>query len=359
MNGKLRFIAQAGATALIAASLGGCLGQTSDKTAATTPPAAAVEKPALAEVADTRSLEELAKAVLADAKKLGVPLPLPAPRHSVAVASIDPAAGLSALRPSAPMAATGNELADYRAAVQWASSNPLKTPRNVRQALKQLKFTDPAPLAESWLNEQATIAAKNKAFAEGVRGQIRSHSRQEVLALIASDVGYVFNIPGAGEAMADIVSHVSVEDREMAALSARLHDTSYALQRSKWGMIEPLQPAGSLGTAPVKTASVSWSDRLKGIAAELSPVTPAQAYSVSVMHQIMATAARRIIDPDQPVEVSAKRSDTARCLNWARLNLAQCIAAAHFPSEEAYCTGKHAVEEVRQCWAEVLPPSGN
>lgn len=355
MNGKLRFLAQASAVALFAAGLGGCFGQTGDKTAASAP-ATAIQKPATDVTRDTRSLEELAEAVLADGKELGVPLPLPAPSHGgVAVASIDPSAGLSALRPNAPRAATGNALANYRAGVIWASSNPLKTPRNVRQALKQLKIADPVPLAANWLNEQADIARHNRAFADGVRGQLRARGKQELLALIASDVGYVFNIPGAGEAMADVVSHVGVEDKALSTLSTRLRDTSYAMQRSKWGMIEPLK----LETAPVKTASASWTDKLKGIAAELSPVAPAQAYSVSVMHRIMATAARRIVDPDQPVDVSAKGSDTARCVNWARLNLAQCIAAAHFPSEEAYCTGKHAVEEVRQCWAQVLPPSGN
>ena len=351
MNGKLRIFAQASAAALIAASLGGCLGQTGDKTASSTP-AAAVPAPAPGQAADTRSLEELAKAVIADAKELGMPLPLPAPAHGgVAVASIDPAAGLSALRPSAPRAATGNELAVYRAGVIWASSNPLKTPRNVRKALKQLKFTDPVPLAANWLDEQADIASHNRAFADGVRGQLRAQGKQALLSLIASDVGYVFNIPGAGEAMADVVSHVGTEDKAMAALSKRLHDTSYAMQRSKWGMIEPMKME-----TPVKTASASWTEKLKGVASALSPVTSAQAYSVSVMHQIMATAARKIIDPDKPIDAAAKGSDTARCLNWARLNLAQCIAAAHFPSEEAYCTGKHAVEEVRQCWAQVLPP---
>ena len=355
MNGKLRFLAQASAAALFAVSLGGCLGQTGDKTAASTP-ATAIRTPAADGTKDTRSLEELAKAVLADAKELGVPLPLPAPSHGgVAVASIDPAAGLSALRPNAPRAATGNALANYRAGVIWAASNPLETPRNVRKALRQLKFSDPAPLAENWLNEQADIAKHNRAFADGVRGQLRAQGKQALLALIASDVGYVFNIPGAGEAMADVVSHVGVEDKALSTLSTRLRDSSYAMQRSKWGMIEPL----TLDTAPVKTASASWTDRLKGVSSALSPVSSANAYSVSVMHRIMATAARGIVDPDRPVAASATGSDTARCLNWARLNLAQCIAAAHFPSEEAYCTGKHAVEEVRQCWAAVLPPSGD
>ena len=358
MHGSLRFFAQVSAAALLAASLGGCLGQTSDKTAESEP-AAAIPQKVPEQANDTRSLEDLAKAMIAEAKELGRPLPLPAPAHGVAVASIDPAAGIAALRPSAPRAATGNELADYRAGIIWASNNPLKTPRNVRKALQQLKFDAPVPLAENWLDEQVGIAAHNKAFADGIHAQLRSHSKNELLALIASDIGYVFNIAGAGEAMSDVVSHVGTEDKAMAALSKRLHDSSYAMQRSKWGMIEPMKMETPVKAASASPEESSWSDRLKRLASDLSPVTPARAYSVSVMHNIMATAARKIINPDQPVEAAAKGSETARCLNWARLNLAQCIAAAHFPSEEAYCTGKHAVEEVRQCWAAVLPPQGD
>ena len=88
------------------------------------------------------------------------------------------------------------------------------------------------------------------------------------------------------------------------------------------------------------------------------PVGPAQAYTPGVMNRILTLGAYQVIEGSMTAGDADHRNSTGRCLNWARLNLDQCIAASRFPSEEAYCTGKHAVEEVRSCWAEALPPSG-
>ena len=48
-----------------------------------------------------------------------------------------------------------------------------------------------------------------------------------------------------------------------------------------------------------------------------------------------------------------------QCLSWAKLNMTQCAAAAGKPSEWAYCTSKHALEERAKCWSWLVSYDGS
>jgi hypothetical protein len=38
-----------------------------------------------------------------------------------------------------------------------------------------------------------------------------------------------------------------------------------------------------------------------------------------------------------------------RCINWARLTMAQCVAAGHFKYEDSFCIAEHALLDVADC----------
>ncbi|MEP5664870.1 hypothetical protein, partial [Parvibaculum sp.] len=288
----------------------------------------------------------------------GIPIPLPAPRRAspVQVASIDPSAGVSALSSRPALQDFAGVYGDFGSAIAAADANKLRTPGDVRRALAALTFDKPNALAEGWYVKQAMIAAGDPVFAQGVRTEVRARNKTAVLEALSTDENFVMQLPGVSSASAAVAVSIRNEHQRIKGLADRFIDTAYKFQKQKWGMSTPVP-----GMAETKTAALdeepSLADKARAVAAALSPVSTAQAYSPSVMNRILTLGAYQVIEGSMEKGLAESKTSTGRCLNWARLNLAQCIAAAHFPSEEAYCTGKHAIAEVGSCWAEALPPS--
>lgn len=316
------------------------------KTAATQPaPQPATSAPAASDALTTGSLGDQSIA------SAGIPIPLISPRHleGVRVASVDPRAGLSALGVGGlPVRQLAGVYLKYDGALAVAEKSKLGTPKEVRRVLKDLRYSEPDSMAEGWYAVQAMTAAQTTAFAQGVRDEVRRIGQDKMLASL-DDPNYVLRLPGADAASTAVLASVAAENDRMLSLRKRFLDTAQKFMREKWGMIEPLSPA------KFAEAESAGKTSLASLLHEFSPIGEAQAYSPTVMTKILALGARQVVSA--PVLPVAQRDETSTCLNWARLNLNQCIAAAHFPSEEAWCTGTHAIEEVRSCWASVLPAS--
>lgn len=283
----------------------------------------------------------------------GIPIPLISPRHrDVKVASIDPRAGLNAVSLGVPMNQLAGVYLKFDKAMDVAETSKLNSPKEVRRVMKTLRIEQPETLADGWYSVRAMAAANTAVFAEGVRNELRIHGESKMLALL-EDSDYVMRLQGAGAAMSAVMASGKAEDERLAKLRKRFIDTAFKFQKQKWGMNTPM-----MSEPATKVAEVSLpSSTLRQIFAALSPVSEAHAYSISVMTKILARGARESMSlPIIPI--SGQKDETTSCLNWARLNLDQCVAAAHFPSEEAWCTGTHAIEEVRACWSAALPAAG-
>lgn len=275
-----------------------------------------------------------------------IPIPLPSPKHleGIRVASIDPRAGVSAL---GSMPGLAPAFINYDIALAGAETSKLRTPKEVRKAIKALAIFAPEDLADGWFDTQARIAARNELFAQGVRSELRAKGKSNFLAALETEENYAFGLPGAGAATSDVIASVAIEDRRMKTLSARFIAVAYQFQKQKWGMSTPMTGVNQFASAaPTPSHSLSWSD--------FSPISSAQAYSPNVMKRILVLGARQVIDASETTATD-DATGTARCLNWAKLNLSQCLAAARFPSEEAWCAGTHAVGEVQACFASALP----
>lgn len=307
--------------------------------------------------AAARANDALATGGIASIASANIPIPLPSPRRQapVQVASTDPAAGISALATRPGIERFAGVYSDYGSALAAVGESRLRTPSDVRRALAALRFSEPDALAGGWYATHAMIAAKDPVFSQAIRNEVRTRGKTAVMEALRTDDNYILQVPGVSSASAAVAVELRNESERMAALSARFLETAYAFQKQKWGMIEPLPAQPAAATRAASAPGVI--DRARAILAALSPVGPAEAYTPSVMNRILTLGAYQVIEGSMAAGDQDHRSPTGRCLNWARLNLDQCIAASRFPSEEAYCTGKHAVEEVRSCWAEALPPS--
>lgn len=280
----------------------------------------------------------------------GIPIPLMSPRNrDILVASIDPRAGVSTISRGLPLSRIADPYFKFDKAINVAETSKLNSPKEVRRVLKTLRFSQAETLADGWYAARAMTAANTAVFAKGVRNELRIHGEAKLLGSL-NDPEYVMRLPGADAAISAVMVAAQTEDARLTKLRKRLIDTSYKFQKQKWGMNTPLISEPETKAAEATSPTVTLQQTL----AALSPVSPAQAYSYNVMAKILARGAREIMSAPI-VPISGGKDETTSCLNWARLNLNQCVAAAHFPSEEAWCTGTHAVEDIRACWSAALP----
>ena len=247
----------------------------------------------------------------------------------------------------------------FNTAVDEAFKSQLATPREVRRLLDGLRFSEPQMVAQSWLAHRGLIAAENPEFREGVRLALARDGAISVMQQLSGRGSYARNIHGADAAVAAVLERVANDNYRMTVLKGRFLSTAQEFQTKRWGMIDRPETA-----APVDFADAGAGDSLATQITEtlqnFSPISPAHAYASPLMERVLAYGALHVIATSLETDVSTAEMApadrrTTSCLNWAKLNLNQCVAAAHFPSEEAWCTATHAIEDVRACWEKVLP----
>jgi len=285
---------------------------------------------------------------------------------ALSVATPSPAYYLPVARPVQPgevpltgVHAVAQRYVAFSSAVDDAFKSKLATPREVRRLLDGLRFSEPQMVAQSWLAHRGLIAAEDPEFREGVRLALARDGAISVLQQLSGKGSFARNLHGADSAVAAVLARVANDNSRLTVLKARFLSTAQEFQTKRWGMIERSTTSDPVDFAAAETGE-SVGDQLAGALQTFSPISPAQAYASPLMERVLAYGARHIIATSLETDISttdmapADRRTTS-CLNWAKLNLNQCVAAAHFPSEEAWCTATHAIEDVRACWAMVLP----
>ena len=330
--------------------LAGCIGVDTSS-----PKVAAVQaQPASAPVAASAPYQVAsAPVVLTD----GTIVPIPRAKPAIAGKPLDRAtrADAAAATPLDGPRGLVEKAATYRAfeaAIDDLAQRKFKSPRDVRAALDSLRPHDPALLGEGWVANSAFLAAQQPEFVAALKAAVARNGKQAVLSQLKSGTG-VWMFAGAQQARSAVVADASADYQKLTGLGQRFLTTAVEFQRTRWGSYEPATP---FSVSPQFAAAEVGGSGLGGILAELAGVTEAHA-SAPVMQRILAIAGHIALEEsDASAAVSlVQNRDLSRCTRFARLNLNQCLAAAHFPSEEAYCTGKHAVNEIAYCWATYLP----
>ncbi len=247
----------------------------------------------------------------------------------------------------------------FNSAVEDAFKSQLGTPREIRRLLDGLRFNEPQTVAQSWLAHRGLIAAENPEFREGVRLALARDGAISVMQQLSGRGSYARNLHGADSGVSAVLERVANDNYRMTVLKARFLSTAQEFQTKRWGMIKRPETTASFDFAALGSGD-SLATRIGDTLRNFSPISPAHAYASPLMERVLAYGALHVLATSLETEVSTAEMApadrrTTSCLNWAKLNLNQCLAAAHFPSEEAWCTATHAIDDVRACWAPVLP----
>ena len=257
-------------------------------------------------------------------------------------------------------------------------------------------------LTRGWVAYGAYAAAQSPAFVRGVRDAAAYYGRDAVIRAITADPAFARGLRGGNDATRILLDSAGADAARIISVADRYQEMAYGLQRQRWAnTVAPQQAARvqrirALGApgARQQTLPDEVTPRLQVATLSLSPGDDPTAFGgrrfwdamrgggdvVNVssgqgnrhwrinptrgeaIDRMAALAALQALDAaaERESAVSQLMNDprSRDCLEMAQLQLYQCMSAARFRYENAFCLGEHGLRDVGQCIAAVGEPDG-
>jgi hypothetical protein len=282
-------------------------------------------------------------------------------------------------------AAYHNDVAELRA------TQP-RTAAALEGALDRVARHNRDALTRGWIAYGAQTAAQSPAFVQGVRDAAAYYGRDAVIWAVTVDPSYARGLRGGSEATRLIMDSAQADSSRIRAVADRYQELAYSIQRQRWAnavaprkdaRVQRIRTLGREGSpadavpaeyvsrfsvAPLTLTPASdptvyggrqfW-DALRG-GAEVMAVssTPATQWRVNLtrgeaLDRMSAVAALQALDAVQSNQSAVSRliSDprSRDCFEMAQLQLYQCMSAARFHYENAFCLGQHGLRDIGTC----------
>ncbi len=290
--------------------------------------------------------------------------------------------------------------AAYQNDVSELRSSNLRDADALEGALDRVARHNRDALTRGWIAYGAQTAAQSPAFVQGVRDAAAYYGRDAVIWALTVDPSYARGLRGGQEATRLLLESASADSARIINVADRYQELAYSLQRQRWAnSVAPQQAARvqrirSLGRegAPANAVPADLAPRLRVTPLSLSPSSDPTAYggrrfwdavrgagevtevsSTPVSYQwrpnvtraqaldrMAAVAALQALDATEANQSAVSRliSDprSRDCFEMAQLQLYQCMSAARFRYENAFCLGQHGLRDIGQCIGAVGQP---
>ncbi|HWA00140.1 MAG TPA: hypothetical protein VG841_07470 [Caulobacterales bacterium] len=288
--------------------------------------------------------------------------------------------------------------AEFHSDISDLKSARVSTAAELETALDTAARHNRDDLTRGWVAYGAMTAAQAPAYVQGVRDAAQYYGRDAVIQAIARDPYYARGLRGANDATKLALDAANADGARIIGVADRYQEMAYSLQRQRWAnSVAPQQAArvqriralGAPGGATL-TLAAEIGPRLAVTPASLSPGTDPTAFGgrrfwdalrggpdvVSVasttpplrvngprgeaVARMTSIAALQVLGAtqDHASAVSQLMNDqrSRDCFEMAQLQLYQCMSAAHFRYENAFCLGQHALRDMGQCISAVAEP---
>jgi hypothetical protein len=289
--------------------------------------------------------------------------------------------------------------AAYQSDVSSLRSSNVRTADDLETALDTVARHNRDELTQGWVAYGSSIAAQSPAFVQGVRQAAEYYGRDAVIWAVTVDPSYSRGLRGGQEATRLLLDSANADSARIIAVADRYQELAYSLQRQRWAnAVAPQQNARvqrirTLGRegAPDSAVPSEVSPRLRVAPLSLSPANDPTAYggrrfwdavrggaevvevAAPVTYQFRANATRsEVLDRMTAVAalqaldaVETNQSAVSRliadprsrdCFEMAQLQLYQCMSAARFRYENAFCLGQHGLRDIGTCIGAVATP---
>jgi len=293
-------------------------------------------------------------------------------------------------------AAYQNDVSDLR-------SGTLANADALEQALDRVARHNRDSLTRGWIAYGAQTAAQSPAFVQGVREAAAYYGRDAVIWAVSVDPSYARGLRGGPEVTRMLLDSANADAARIVATADRYQEYAYSLQRQRWAnAVAPQQAARvqrvrSLGAPGGHTPSLPsevsprlsvtplsitiadptayggrrfW-DAVRG-GADVTEVsaTPAITHQWRVnvtrgeaLDRMTAVAALQALDATESHQSAVGRliadPRSRDCFEMAQLQLYQCMSAARFRYENAFCLGQHGLRDIGTCIGAVGQPDAS
>jgi len=282
-------------------------------------------------------------------------------------------------------AAYHNDVSELRASTP-RDSNTLET------ALDRVARHNRDAFTRGFIAYGAQTAAQSPAFVQGVRDAAAYYGRDAVIWAVSVDPSYARTLRGGPEATRMLLDSVHADSQRIISVADRYQELAYSIQRQRWansvapGQAARVQRIRTLGRegAPADAVPASVSPRLTVATLSVQPATDPTAYGgrrfwdavrggdqvvevastpsgqwrpnvtrAEALDRMAAVAALQALDAVETNQSAVSRliSDprSRDCIEMAQLQLYQCMSAARFRYENAFCLGQHGLRDIGTC----------
>jgi len=305
----------------------------------------------------------------------------------------EPAEETAPAAPSAPdpIRENAETYAAYHADVGEAGRRPLLSGADLDATMDALaQYYDGDRLVDAQIAYAALVAAQHPEFIDAVRAVADYYGTETARAALTNDPVYVTGFMGADRAQASVVGALEEDAQSIRTVGDRYRQEAYTLQNETWAArrardredrLAALETASErldvqFRLAPDATESESGLPTRLGAASALGDSRPPA--GAPALPELSVTVGEQQMEPDERrvgrmLAVAALQSiedgdmttldrmlaepSVERCINWARLTMAQCVAAGHFKYEDSFCIAEHALMDVADCLTATQPVS--
>ncbi|XBQ15113.1 MAG: hypothetical protein ABL308_09080 [Oceanicaulis sp.] len=331
-----------------------------------------------------------AAAALAAALNAGQDAQPSEPQPADATPQSGPVLALEAPAADDPVLRNAETYAAYHADVGEAGRREIRSGADLDATMDALtQYYDGDRLVDAQIAYAALIAAQNPEFIDSVRAVADYYGTDVARSALMGDPVYVTGFMGADVASDSVVGAIGEDVAAMEAVGDRYKQAAYDLQNETWAARrarDRQERLASLETASQRLetnfrladgaeGSVNGTGRL-GSASSLfearapatGPTLPALELNVGEAQlepderrvgRMLAVAALASIESGDMTALDYMLDDPSveRCITWARLTMAQCVAAGHFKYEDSFCIAEHALLDVAECLTATRPVS--
>lgn len=250
----------------------------------------------------------------------------------------------------------------YWSEIEKAAGYKLSKNAEIRSAHTTLGKYNYDDLARGFIAYHGLTAMGSSEFMSETQTQFASRGKAQFLSELRNTPHVILTWSSAGQTASAVLERMALDTTVLTSAADRFYTKAVDLQRGK----------GKAASLPVMPKQASF-DRLglpnlahapyEGLVVLAGTNTPAHApvppIAKPTLSRILSVAAIVSVlgtDDEAMRETMTllEDKDQARCMRFAKLNLAQCIAATRNLSEEAFCTSRHALKEPSECWSYML-----
>lgn len=299
--------------------------------------------------------------------------------------------------PGEPLASSVGNYAAFQNDISALETGALGTADELERALDRAAGVNREALTRGWIAYGALTAAQSPEFVKAVRDTAAHYGRDVMIRGLTLDPGYAQTLKGGEDAARLALTAARADGARVFLVGERYKELAYSLQKQRWAnQIAPQQPARVqrmkrlANDAATRNVDAVMAPRLQAAAASFSPwsdptqfgganfwdtfrttpvaptaqltalATPAPAPVLRAHHDRVQTinrmttlAALYALDATKEPAAQADRllaeGSTSRCLELAQVQFYQCMSAARFRYENAFCLGEHALKDMGSC----------